>query len=106
MCYLITGNLHAAKRKTMKQSLIEIRPEVFKKNQWHVRSKDLPHKRVNIQTHPSPLGFFFFPTTMSKKLAFEKLRRCMVEAHRQEIEKLEKSMKSLEEIENPFFNKK
>jgi hypothetical protein len=48
---------------------------------------------------PNANGFFHYPEDYGDEKAFNELKACMIERHKDEIDKLEKSLKHLEELE-------
>jgi len=50
------------------------------------------------RTSPSALGYYHFPETMTDEEAFNELKECMIKAHQEEIDRLEKSLKKLKEL--------
>ena len=83
----------------MKYDLVEIRP-VVDGQKWRVSFTPDDRDRTKIKTYPSPLGFFHYPRSIGKKRAFNKLKHVLVQAHREEIARLRKSLIALENLNN------
>lgn len=84
----------------MKYKTIEIKPS-YTTREWQVFFREDDIDRRGGKTYPHPIGFYHFPETISLNKAFLKLKECMVKRHKDEIAKLEKSLKELEKVELP-----
>lgn len=81
----------------MLYNIIQIRPN-YVLNKWDISFASLDGEREEKQTFPNPLGYYHYPSNISKSIAFEELKKCMIEQHQQEIEKLQKSLQKLKEL--------
>lgn len=77
----------------MKYSTIEIR---WAPDGWYSTNRDDPRERVASKKEPHACGFFHYPTSKGPRWAFTKLKKCIVEAHKAEIARLQKSLESLQ----------
>ncbi len=84
----------------MQYDLVEIRPKgIFKDRKWCVDfSKDDRDRESSPKSVPYSLGFYHYPRNMGKRKAFGKLKRLLVGRHKEEIAKLEESLRQLEEL--------
>lgn len=88
----------------MKYKTIEIRSNNYE-DKWECTICDVDgdrQERENIE--PSAQGFFHYPHTVSDEEALQKLKECMIDAHKKEIEKLTQSMIKLIEVTLPKHN--
>lgn len=77
----------------MKYSTIEIR---WAPDGWYSTNRDDPRERVASKQEPHACGFFHYPTSKGPRWAFTKLKKRIVEAHKAEIARLQKSLESLQ----------
>lgn len=84
----------------MKYNTLSLRPDVTRKK-WEVLLRKDSEDRVDIKTFPHPLGHYHFPETESVKVAFNKLKKRMIQEHNKEIRKLQKSIEKLKELKLP-----
>jgi hypothetical protein len=87
----------------MKYDLVEIRPlDIGVGKQWDVRwSKDDTDRVDRKPYKPNGLGFFHYPRFMGLKKAFRLLKEEIIKEHKDEIERLQKSLDALEKLELP-----
>jgi hypothetical protein len=81
----------------MKYKTVQIRPTL--KNIWEVVFLKTDGTERMGTSIPNALGFYHYPETLSDKKAGEKLRKKMIDIHKEEISKLQKSLKQLESLE-------
>lgn len=79
----------------MKFTTIKITPAGDK---WKVDTIRDNVDRVNKETFPNAQGFFHCPDNISLEDGFETLKAKMIEAHKDEISKLIKSMNKLRKL--------
>lgn len=82
----------------MKYKFVQILPTVDFDG-WSVFFGSDDQDRERTKTDPSPMGHYWYPRSMADKSAFDRLKACMIRKHRQEIERLQKSMAELERFE-------
>jgi hypothetical protein len=86
----------------VKYDLVEIRDSgVGDDQKWGVRWSKDETDRVSSKSKPHQLGFFRYPRCMGLKKAFRLLKSEMIKRHKDEIEKLQKSLDALEKLELP-----
>lgn len=87
----------------MKYDLVEIRAlGIGDEKKWDVRwSKDDTDRVDSKPYKPHPLGFFHYPRFMGLKKAFRLLKEEIIKQHKDEIERLQKSLAALEKLELP-----
>ena len=79
----------------MQYNLIKIEP---KKDEWTVSISAVDGDREIADTLPNPLGYYYFPVSMSKEVAFETLRERMNKAHMEKIANLQMSLRKLQKL--------
>lgn len=80
----------------MKYNEIKIVPN---RVDWEIEKIIDPIERKRVKTKPSHFGFYHFEETIPFEDAFEKLKKVMVKKLKNEILHLEKSLKSLEQLD-------
>lgn len=65
---------------------------------WDIKTSKIDGEREEKETFPSSSGFYYYPSTTPTQEAFDKLKKCMIDKHIEEIERLEKSLQKLEEL--------
>lgn len=83
----------------MYYSTVEIRPNLNKLG-WGVSYSDMPYDREEGQGTMSGLGFYHYPRDMGQQAAFDSLKAYMVQRHKDEIAKLQKSLELLEGVQS------
>jgi hypothetical protein len=66
---------------------------------WCIHVESIAQERENVETKPNDLGYYIFPEKMPDQQAFEVLKSSMIERHKEEILKLQKSLKELRLLE-------
>lgn len=87
----------------MRYRTIHIEPDPFTVGKWRTRHYLDEADRKNVDD-PQPLpglGVFYSPMRRSLKRGFNELKAAMIKAHEDEIEKIQKSLKALREVELP-----
>lgn len=79
----------------MYYSTVRIRPSIDA-DTWEVFFSDMPYDREPGGEHISGLGFYHYNRRKGKQKAFDTLKADMIKRHKDEIQKLEKSLKKLE----------
>jgi hypothetical protein len=85
----------------MLYSTIEIKPKAFEEG-WHICNYDIPDDREDDAECLSALGFYHYSREIGASKAFEKLRKYMIHKHQDQIDAYLESIKSLEELVNPY----
>lgn len=83
----------------MYYSTVEIRPSINKLD-WEVFYYDMPYDREAGQGSMSGLGFYHYPRKMGQQAAFDALKVYMIQRHKDEIAKLQKSLELLEGVQS------
>jgi len=60
-------------------------------------TEDATERRVT-KTLPNVLGFYHFPSTVSKETAFSRLKQRLVKVHEKEIVRLQRSLAALKKL--------
>lgn len=81
----------------MKYKIIEIKPDG--KDAWKYIITDIVSDRVSKKTEPSALGYYYYPETIPDEQAFNTLKECMINTHKDQIERTKRSMYALEKIQ-------
>lgn len=79
----------------MRYNTIEIKPISDK---WKVLDYEDKQDRKRTATTPNAMGFYHYPRSMPREKAFKKLKTLLVKRHKKEIERLQKSLMSLEKV--------
>ena len=74
---------------------------VPKNGEWNVWFQLDDTDRQSSKTTPNPLGFYYYPRKIGKTKAFNELKNYLIARHTQEIERLNKSLDKLIELEYP-----
>lgn len=81
----------------MKYNLLEIRYGIMdKKIKAFYREEILERKKG--KTKPSNLGFYYFPSTMDKQVAFKELKDHLIKLTKKEIIKLQNRIEELQDL--------
>jgi hypothetical protein len=88
-------------RRTMKYNLIELLPrKIGLVNPWEVRFDNTdPHDREKRKIYTSSWGFLYYPRKWSIQKAFQKLKDDMISHREKEIEKLQRDIEMIREVE-------
>lgn len=84
----------------MKYKTMKIKPNG---NSWRMEISKDDNCRVITKTYPNALGFYHYAETIPNEKAFDDLKKTMVKKHKEEIEKLQKSLQALEELNYANF---
>jgi hypothetical protein len=76
----------------MEYKLVEI---LVVKDNWETRVTKIDGDRVMRQTEPSGMGWYYYPSDMSDREAFEKLKAHMLMEHNDRIGRLQMSADKL-----------
>jgi hypothetical protein len=79
----------------MKYNVIQIKPN---RERWTAYVEEVSMDRALSKTVPNANGFYYFPSTVSKNKAFDRLKRCMIKRHKLEIHQLQRSLAALERV--------
>jgi hypothetical protein len=79
----------------MRYGSVRIRPD---RERWTAFVEEVHVDRFSTKTVPNALGFYYYPYTVSKEKAFDRLKRCMIKRHRKEIVRLQRSLAALEKL--------
>jgi hypothetical protein len=72
-----------------------IRIKINSKGNWEMLQQTDNEERIKGDTKPNPLGFYYYPQTMSKEDAFKELKNYMIKTYYKKIKELSKSLEKL-----------
>jgi hypothetical protein len=75
--------------------LVELRPTNGK---WEVTHSCDNKDRVKEDTSPNPMGFYYYPARMGRSAGATKLKNFLIEQHKAEIARLQKSLDELKRV--------
>lgn len=88
----------------MKYDCIEIRPSPDYQA-WRVSLSQDDEDRFNTPTQPNSLGFYHYPRRKGTAHGFNTLKAHLIARHREEINRLQRSLDALYKLTNPYENK-
>jgi hypothetical protein len=81
----------------MQYRLIQIIPQA--NNSWDVREGMNGQDRVETETIPNASGFYWYPETKRREVAFEELRKVMLAARLEQLDALFNQMLNLAKLQ-------
>lgn len=81
----------------MKYKNVRITPE---NGHWIISVNTDNSDRVDRETKPSPLGYFYFPESVPESEAVLSLLECMIGKHSEELERLANSLNELQKLKD------
>ena len=70
-------------------------------NEWVASHHKIEGERMDVTPVPNPLGYYYYPVSMPHIDAFLALRRVMIAAHKDKINRLMQSLDKLEWLDLP-----